>query len=254
MRIHPPTVTVGDDGTARLAARIETAAGTRELWFAVPAAHADHLVRHKLDAFLIGLLVPAMEAGEDVALLAPVSERLFLQVTEQLVPLLAASQPDLRSVLIAPSGFDSGRVAGTKGEVATGFFAGVDSFLTYYDRNVASQVPGFRITRFVFTNVGSHGAKAEPARALFRRRLAYLRRFADEVGIEIIPIDSNLADFYRISFVRSHTLRNVAAVAALQGFIGTFLYSTGFAIYEPDIDAAVFPAVLDPVVLPLLSN
>ena len=56
------------------------------LWFSVPAEYADHLCCERSNAFVIVMLWYAMVTGSDISFEAPISERLYNGLTQNLIP------------------------------------------------------------------------------------------------------------------------------------------------------------------------
>jgi ABC-type glycerol-3-phosphate transport system permease component len=92
---------------------------------------------------------------------------------------------------------------------------------------------------------------------LFDKYTEQLLEAADACNLELLAVDSNLAEVIEESYYRSHTMITVAAAYILSGRIGTFLYSSGFPfewilsttlINKEDI------AWYDPFLLPLLTS
>ena len=90
-----------DEHVARLRASVESEYfGSKDLWFSLPREHEGALCTTRLDAFLVGLLYPAMYSGEDVHLDGCVSEKLLDNINHYVVPLLQSFSSALKSVAI----------------------------------------------------------------------------------------------------------------------------------------------------------
>lgn len=250
MRIGVPRI-VERDGGVEYRVDVEASAGPRELWFRVDASHGD-LVSARADAALLGLLLPAMRAGEDVDVQGEVSERLLYNLSESFQFVMRFVIPELREVAIRAA---SGGVAPNRARgVATGFSAGIDSFWVVAEHHYGEPVPGHRLTHLLYNNVGSHGPEGNP---LFRRRHARLRPVAERIGLPFVAVDSNLMSFYRsdVSFKHTYTVRNVVVALLLQAGIGRSFHAAGTVLdgTPPSLplkDIAHF----DPVILPMMST
>ena len=73
----------------------------------------------------------------------------------------------------------------------TGFSAGIDSFCTVYDHLHRDIQDEYRITHFLFNNVGSHG-DGEKGKELFNSRFNLIKGFCDEEAVPILKVNSNL--------------------------------------------------------------
>jgi hypothetical protein len=254
VRIHLPELRTVD-GQARLEARVELADTVTSLWWSVEDRYARWLNPGRLDAFLVALLLRAMQLGEDVELLGPVSTRLHMILTRQYMTLMAILNPDLRPVTIhAAGGLDEGEPEPGNG-VGTGFSAGIDSFGVVHDWYFQPVPPGWKITHFLFNNVGSHGDRDhDKARELFRQRYAAVRGFPDSEGLDFIAVDSNLAAVLPLDFEQTHTTRNLAAALLFQRLFRRYYYASTFSWRDLSIGPTFDIAFADPVGVNLLST
>lgn len=253
LSVHSPTKSVAE-GRVRLAAAVDSEDGCRTLWFSLPEAFADHVDPACLDPFVITLLFEASRNGQDLTVKGRMSTRLFYNFSHGYAYLLSRLTEDSKIIRLLPS--DLGDRSGSAGgdHVATGFSAGIDSFQTFIDHNVDPAIEGYRISHFLLNDVGSHGASMTAAE-VFTDRRRRVARFANEMGIPLIDIQSNMADFFcGTPFQLTHTLRNVAAATLLQGYIGKFLYSSSFKYDECFVGPTYDVGYSEPYALHLLST
>lgn len=253
MRIGAPALReIG--GAVRLQASLEDAAGPGELWYGADRDWAGALSPARADAFLAGGLLRAMRTGEDIHVAAPVSARLVYQLQHYLQPILCLQMPGLRRVRIHAEELATEGLPGAAA-VGTGFSAGVDSYAVIHDHLVAEVTPGYRLTHLVFNNVGSHGHRdPAAARELFARRHGQLRGGAELLGLPFIQLDSNLSEVLRMDFEQTHTLRNLAAVLALQGLFRRYYYAGSFQYRDCHLGPTFDAAFADPAAVHLLST
>ena len=249
MRIGVPEIREQAD-QIEYRAEVEWSAGAATLWYAVEKEHAGLLTDHS-DAALVGLLIPAMAAGEDIHLEGEVSERLHRTLSGPYQEVLRSIIPSLRPVVIHAAAFRAPRPPA--GGVATGFSGGIDSFCVLADHYYAEEPGDRKVTHLLFNNVGSHGVRGEQ---LFRERLTAAKLGAAEVGLPLVAVNSNLDSFYGpgIGFQQTHTPRNASVALLLQGGIGRYLYASTYA----PADAVIRPwhdiSCGDLVGLPMLST
>lgn len=231
-------------------AEVEWSAGSATLWYAVEKEHAGLLTDFS-DAALVGLLIPAMAAGEDIHVEGEVSERLWRNLSGPYQRVLRSIIPSLRPVVIHATAFRAPRPRA--GGVATGFSGGIDSFCVLADHYYAEASGDRKVTHLLFNNVGSHGARGEQ---LFRERLTAARRGAAAVGLPLVAVSSNLDAFYGpgIGFQQTHTLRNASVALLLQGGIGRYLYASTYALADAVIRPWYDISCGDPIGLPMLST
>jgi hypothetical protein len=228
MLINPIELIVNDE-YAKIQSSIEYANKKETLWYSVPNKYREYLTTEKLDGFVVGVLLKAMELGEDIVVRGSMSEKLFYNLTHYYRKILQLQIPSLKQINILPDSLDDGKTYSTQGAVGTGFSAGVDSLSTIYDHFLTDIPPHYKITHFTFHNVGAHGEwHPENAAVLFNTRYEKTRVLTEQLGIDLIKIDSNLSDFLKMDFRRTHTTRNLSCPLMLQKLFSKFYYSNVF--------------------------
>ena len=250
MRIGKPEI-VREHDTLCCRVSVASDAGHQTLWFSLPAAFED-LLAVPSDAFVVGLLVPAMAAGEDVHVAGAVSDRLLFNLSHAVQGVLRRGIPALRRVRIEADDVWQAEPRSGRG-VATGFSGGVDSYCVLADTLLADVPERLKVTHLLFNNVGSHGSGGE---RLFRERYGRLVPAVRRLGIPFLAIDSNLQTFYRRTpaFRLTHTIRNAAVALLLQGGVERFMYASGYEYGSVFVGPTTDLAVCDPILLPLLST
>ncbi|SDX58361.1 hypothetical protein [Nitrosomonas oligotropha] len=255
--------TIKDNYEVKLSVSIESEQlGLKELWFLTTEKYAHGLCCNRLDGFLVGMIFPAMQYGEDIHLEGCVSKKLLFNLNNYVIPLLMVFSPSAKQIKITADEISTERL-NCRG-VGTGFSGGVDSFCTIYDRYELEKDPDYKINSFLFLNVGSHGSGNTEKERIFARtkyhnRYQYLNTFPNELGLDFIPLDSNLHDFHPWGHQLTHSLTTVSGVLIMQNLFGKYYFaSTGFSYlellkyYEAYLNRDV--AIFDPVLLPLLST
>jgi hypothetical protein len=232
---------------------VESSAGTSALWYSLDEKFAD-FVTDAGDAPLTTLLIPAMAAGEDIHIAAPVSERLFYNLSDPYQRLLQCIFPFLHRINIYPADLQQ-RTERAPG-VAAGFSGGIDSFAVLADHHYAANVPhGFRVSHLLFTNVGSHG-RGEKGVRKFSERSEHIRGVAARIGLPLIIVDSNMSDFYPhgLGYVQTLSHRNAAIPLLLQAGIGRSLIASSYSYKDVFIGVANNMTYSDLVTFPMLST
>lgn len=165
------------------------------LWFSVPSEYEDWLTFDVYDAFLVAALYPAMYYNEPIEIEGYVSHRLFYNCSHYVKSIISYFRDGMSDIEIKVNGYKNAEKK--HHHVATGFSAGIDSFVTFYDHYEREIDPDYKVDSLFFFNVGSHGGGGEVARRKFIERYNYLKPFPDEKGLPYIPVDSNLFDFYQ---------------------------------------------------------
>lgn len=168
---------------------------------------------------MVGLLYSAMFSGSDLEIGGTVSETLLFRINTYAIPILNGMNPDLKKIRVSATnvtrcGYPDADVNGA------GFSGGIDSFYTILNRSGADTPEQFKINTLFFFNVGSHGMGAGEERLRFledkfRARLSVLRGFADEIGMPIIPVNSNLHSFHQSGHLQTSSLASISAALFL---------------------------------------
>lgn len=227
MKIHPIRLK-NQDGNIYVSSEIEESQGTRELWFSFPEKYQEYIMYENLDAILIGVLFYAMQTKEDIILSSPISEKLYYNLTNYYMHILTLQIPYLHKIKLHAPDLNNSLFSDRPQAVGTGFSAGVDAFCTFIDHSNETTPERFRLTHLTLHNVGSHlGNNEQERKNLFQERYKLVKNFANEIGIDLIPIDSNLNDFFPVkSFNPTHSIRNIAPIMLLQKLFGKYYYSS----------------------------
>lgn len=250
MKIGSPKIIQNSEIT-KYEVEIESKSGSQTLWYELDEKFTN-LITDLSDATLIGLLIPAMAAGEDIYIEGTISEKLYNNVKSTLQSILIKIIPSLKFIEIYPSKISDDYHPPASG-VVTGFSGGIDSFCVLADHFYSEKSDQPKITHLLFNNVGSHSKAGEK---LFRNRYDKLARTAKRIGLPFIAINSNLDSFYSssLNFQQTHTLRNSSVALLLQGGIGRFLYASSYDDESSFIGPSHDIAFSDSIVLPLIST
>ena len=191
----------------------------KQLWFSVPEQFGDWLTDDVYDALMVAMLFPAMYYNQDLSIEGCVSEKLYDNITHYVQPCELAYLDYLYEIRVDVSGFSNTKKANHL--VGTGFSGGVDAFSTLYDRFELEERLNYKLSSLFFYNVGSHGGGTEKARKKFYARYQYLNPLALELSLPLVPMDSNLFDFYRIEW---------------EFDAGVFCRSTAILVFERVLD------------------
>lgn len=228
LTIHHPEIVETNVG-AKLQAAFEVDGKREILWYEVESKYQEYLTVERSDAFVVGLFLLAFEKGYDIHVLGSISERLYYTLNMYLLPLTAEVR-SFKSIKIHCDNIESEPLP-TAGGVGTGLSCGVDSFSTIASHLSEDCPDDFKITHFTFYNVGSNGMLGgEKARSLFKKRLEVVKACAEEIGKDLITIDSNLSEVLQMNFYETHSYRNVSATLVLQKLFGVYYYSSAYAL------------------------
>src|SRR4030042_5042220 len=90
------------DGASMVQSHVSYAGKTDKLWYAVPSRYGRYLTTEKYDGFIVGLLLLAMQLGEDMIIKGAMSEKLYYNLTHYYIKMMQLCMPYLKSVNIIP--------------------------------------------------------------------------------------------------------------------------------------------------------
>jgi hypothetical protein len=241
------------DGNARLSARILFADASREMWFCIPLEHADWFAVDRCDGFVVALVLQAMGRGEDIITKAPMSSKLWHNLTLFFIPMMAKAFKNLHVISIIPASLIETTTQATA--VAGGFSGGIDSFAAIVDHFVNEQFSNYRMSHFLFHNVGSHGDKDyHAARRLFRLRYKTLREYPSLVDVPFVPVDTNIHEIVPTEFVKTYITLNASVPLVLQNHFRKYFYASSYKHEDCGVNKTDIVGRFDPIAFHMLST
>ncbi|WP_309105224.1 hypothetical protein [Microbacterium sp.] len=221
------------------------------LWFTLPEAHGG-LLTERADPAVIGLIGPAMHAGESVTVAGSVTDELAHSMTHGYQHILEAVIPGLQRVPLEIA-YPVPATNPAPG-VGTGFSGGIDSFTVLAEHYFSPVAHDLRLTHLTLFNVGAM-QPGERGRRHFHRVHSRLAPAAERLGLPYVAVDSNLDDFYRFAdFLQTHGPRNLAAASLLQGGLGQFYFASSVPFEAVAVQRSNSTAYSDPISMPLLTT
>ena len=227
MIIHPLEIvpyTEGNKNGVSARAFIEWRGGHHNLQFSVEDQFSSGIKVDRLDAFVVAAVLRAMHEGEDIEVRGSMSARLLYNLVNHWIPITSGVLPGTKRISIEADRLITKAEKRPKG-TATGYSAGIDSFAVIHDHLFSTQPEGFKITHFLFNNVGSHAGDTRN-QALFQQRLEKIKAFSERVGVPIIEVNSTFGHLVPFDFMKSHPARNASVPLLLQGLIGRWYYAS----------------------------
>lgn len=219
------------ENKSRLCADIDYNNKATTLWYEVNKEYKNFLCYERADAFLLALLLYAMEKEEDIKVIGtPITSKLYFNVINYIIPVMAKSDKCYHKINIFTE--ISSEKLKNYGANGTGISRGVDSFdtLKEYTENCIEEM---KVNWLTFFNVGSHGFEGgDESRKLFQKRRALSKAFAEKYNFNFIDIDSNISEYIRQIFVETHDFRSMSAVFAIQKLFKNYYYSSGYPITD----------------------
>lgn len=250
MIIHQPEI-ARKDGHTIVYARIEMAQKRVRipdyLWYRVPDPYAGY-ISSQSDAFLLPGLLAGMYFGEDIRVRGVISPKLAYNLDEYQFVLHFRLPEAVRPVEITYE-----QLGPAKGEpvgVGTTFSAGVDSLFTLWEHLPSRQsIPDFQISHVVFI-MGFDIRFQERSRYL--QYLNHYRPALDEIGIELLPVETNLVSLIIPRMKYAHFYGPILAGCAhlFGGLLKRFIIPSSRDYHQ----IAEFTSSSDPLSDPLLSS
>lgn len=226
--IHSPYLQRAGQQT-RLCADITIDGRGATIWFAVDASQESYLCASRSDAFVMALLPAAMRGSHEIRCEGPMSQRLHYQLVNYLIPTLSDAGTLYHRISIHAPLADA--PVPNQGAVGTGFSGGVDCLYTLLTHGAGSDYP---VTHLALFNAGFFEGPA--FRDAFRHSCANARRFVQETGLELVPLDTNLPEALPERFLDVYSFRNLACAMALQGLFSLYLLSSGHDVANFSLD------------------
>ena len=226
-----------DGDTARLEADIKfvdmnVKAPTETMWFEIDANYGGMFVDDTYDPFMLIGLYLAMYNHTDLKIRGNVSKKLYKNLTWYVQKILCDFSSDLTPVKIFVDGFAPTAATGTL--IGTGISCGVDSLSTLYDRFVCEDDDDYKINALFFFNCGSNGDVGDDRSSIIAQsRCQRATSLAVELGLPLVPVDTNLHHFQREEFGDTLFFLSVYSCAlALQNAIRRYYASSGYSYDE----------------------
>lgn len=243
---------VNINGKVRLQAKFEFAGAENVLWYETDEKFGRYMTTERIDAFLVGLLWLGIRNGVNIKVNGPLSAKLFYGLNHYLIPLIA--QIYRYKPIQVQCDYLISNPLPNEGAVGTGLSCGIDSLCTIYEHLDKGVPENYKITHLTFFNTGSNemmGSK-QWQQKIFLERAAWSNACAKELGKELMIVDSNINDILKMSFVRTHTLRNISALLVFQKLFHVYYYSSGYQTLNAKFNQD--SASYDAISLPLLST
>ena len=97
--LSAPYITKNGD-RARLCSDVNLHSENHQLWYETSLEYAKYFSQDRLDAFVVNLLLYAMQHKYAIKCEAPMSERLYYQLNEYLIPSISSNIAEYSSIKI----------------------------------------------------------------------------------------------------------------------------------------------------------
>ncbi len=186
---------------------------TRKVWFEVDSKYREGLCDDLCDAYVIGLLHYCLKNHYDISSETPMSEELYYNLTEMLLPALIKNDFRLTDISIECETVPDDQIRRGK-YIGTSASCGVDAMFTLH-RHADHPSRSLRLTHLCLNNVGSFIGSyglgddhASNVAQIYRRS----RDLAKEAGLPIVESDSNFSEAFPQNHLFSHLYSSMFAV------------------------------------------
>lgn len=204
----------------------------KTMWFSVKTENADFFSTRVYDPFMLVPYYIAMHYGQDLKICGNVSKLLYKNLTNYVPRILRDFSDEMKPIKLSVDGFDEPEKEGSL--VGAGISCGVDSLSTIYDRYVKEQDPEYRISALFLFDCGTHGDyEDETSHKLFRARYKQNKNAADDLGLPIYAMETNLHAFtHKIAEQKVGFFALWSCMICLQRKVSKYYVSSGFAYQD----------------------
>lgn len=243
----------------RINTRIDMGEKTEILWFETEECYGKYFDTERGDAFAVMLFYWAMKNGHDITFECVLSENLYYNLQYYMINALANADSEFKRIKLICRTSD--KPIESERKTATGISCGIDSISTIRAHTDGRCPKNHELSYLTFFNAGAayYGdgtpVKNENGIEVNKLRLENAKKFAEESGIPLIYVNSNISEILKLEFELTHTYRNCGIAMLLQKLISTYYYSSGgFETLHITVSPRVTAAHYDDFTLPLISN
>lgn len=198
---------------------------TYDLWYSVEKEYKEFVSIERSDAFVVNILLYAMEHKLDIECEEKISEKLYYQLTEYLIPSISRNVRKYHEIRIFADLTDD--CLESVNAVGGSLSGGVDSFYTLL-RHLDRKERSYNITHLTFFNAGASGQYGgEKARERYLSRIDFIKDVADSLGKKLVCIDTNINEFLGQNHQATHSFRTLAIPLLLQKLFSKYYFASG---------------------------
>lgn len=195
------------------------------LWYSCDKKYKNFISFETVDAFVVAILLYAMEHQLDIICESKMSAKLYYQLVEYLIPSIASNIRKYKPISIIADITEN--KFNNYGAVGGSLSGGVDSFYTLL-RHLDRKEKGYNITHLCFFNAGASGSNGgDEARVKFNNRINWIKDVASKLDKELILIDTNINEFLLQDFQKTCTFRTLAIPLLFQKLFSVYYFASG---------------------------
>lgn len=182
------------------------------------------------DPFFVALFPYALEFGYDIYTENPVSSSIFYGLVKDFMPTVCKFLPFFNEIKVNCDLKDK-EFSKKEKIVGTGVSCGIDSFDTIIENlSKYNDIPAScSINRLFLLNTGACGRKGgEESLKRFQSEIDRAQCVCSELNIELITINTNLMEFYKIDHSHSDYLRIAGCLLGLDKVLESYYFAGGY--------------------------
>lgn len=205
--------------------------GKKEIWYKVEEQYKDFLCAERGDAFLIAILPYALSHSREsenmiIESEAPISERLYYQLTSHYIPTLVRCVSWFQNIKIVCE-LDHSTLE-SKNAVGTGISGGIDSYYTLL-KSLEDDSQNYKVTHGLYCETAYGG---DFDNELQSKQRVMAEQICKKSGIEFVDIQSNICtDLYEMIHEVVVTNIFLSFVYALEKLFSVYYFSSSH-VYE----------------------
>lgn len=254
--ISKPFLEESDGRTALCANIIDEKQGIKEdIRYIVDNEYAEYLTDEVADAFLVGMIMPAVYNKQDIVVDADVSEELMYKIKNTIIPALSISWGGVNKAITIKANALIKRDFGARG-VGCGCSLGVDSLAAIKTHLEEDCPESFKLTHLTYFNAGAMGNKdLKKAKEAYEKDLLLVQKFAKEVGLPVVKVENNFAIFNNCfpNYGYTAIIRNMSIALSLQKLFCKYIVASSYHISDISLSPGG-PEHYEDVVAPNVST
>lgn len=236
-----------DDGTHRLTCRfIGPETTEHSIWYEVTGNLPD-IMRDRADAFVLPGILLAIRYGANLDIALPISDRLASNLPD--IALVLSTQLGKACPLVTHAETVSADQVPPATGAVTGMSCGVDSFNTVQEYFFGERYSSRKITHFLHNEVGANTTAHK-----HEQTLRNAKAVAEELGIELVSVKSNMHEVLGLDFQATHTGRNLSVSYLLGNVASCFYHSSAYAYTEIGVYPTYDSAYAEPILMQLTAT
>lgn len=199
------------------------------LYYEAEQEYKQYFCDDRIDGIVVMILYRAMRGNHNIHSDIPISEKLYFQLTEYLIPELSKrSNGKFHNISLICSTISTPYQ--TPRKAATGISCGVDSLFTVHRHTKESIASNFKVDQLLIINTDSVKTVHDYSKR-FEINAERAKLFGQKVGLPVLSINTNFRDYVESDNVRyTSECACVMAGAALlfSKLIGTYYFASSY--------------------------